>query len=202
MAEIEGDSNAQDQSLAKGLSLTLARTLLPATAFGLAALAILVAGLTIPIPGTGVVTDPREIFTTIGAGLTGPLGGIVIGILAGIGEPGGVMLASLLAHVSGGLWMGFSYKTLVHNPLKMPASLIGWVFLVLAYYYVFVVPGFVIGQALFYPEGFIEAYGAGTSLIRAYTILGWGALPEALLTALVTSLVFVALPIRYRRPLW
>ncbi len=202
MAEIEGDSNAQGQSLAKGLSLTLARTLLPATAFGLAALAIVGAGLTIPIPGTGVVTDPREIFTTIGAGLTGPLGGIVIGILAGIGEPGGIILASLLAHVSGGLWMGFSYKTLVHNPLKMPASLIGWVFLVLAYYYVFVVPGFVIGQALFYPEGFIEAYGAGTSLIRAYTILGWGALPEALLTALVTTLVLVALPKRYRRPLW
>ena len=134
--------------------------------------------------------------------MTGPLGGIVIGILAGIGEPGGLMLASLLAHVSGALWMGFTYKTLVHNPLKMPASLIGWVFLVLAYYYVFVVPGFVIGQALFYPEGFIEAYGAGTSLMRAYTILGWGALPEALLTALVTSLVFVALPVRYRRPLW
>ena len=32
--------------------------------------------------------------------------------------------------------------------------------MVLAYYYVFVVPGFVIGQALFYPEGFTEAYGA------------------------------------------
>lgn len=202
MAEMEGGGNAQDQSRKKVLSLTLARTLLPATAFGLAALAIVGAGLTIPIPGTGVVTDPREIFTTIGAALTGPLGGIVIGILAGIGEPGGVMLASVLAHVSGGLWMGFSYKNLVHNPLKMPASLIGWVFLVLAYYYLFVVPGFVIGQAIFNSEDFNELYGAGTSLMRAYTVLGWGALPEALLTALVTSLVLVALPIRYRRPLW
>ena len=202
MAGMEGGGNTQDRSRARGLSVSLVRTLLPATAFGLAALAIVLAGLTIPIPGTGVVTDPREIFTTTGADLTGPLGGIVIGILAGIGEPGGVMLASLLAHVSGGLWMGFSYKPLVHNSLKMPGSLIGWVFLVLAYYYVFVVPGFVIGQALFYPDGFIEAYGAGTSLIRAYTILGWGALPEALLTTLVTTLVLVALPIRYRRPLW
>ncbi len=199
---MEENVNPQDQSRAKWLSLSLVRMLLPATAFGLAALAIVGAGLTIPIPGTGVVTDPREIFTTTGAALTGPLGGIVIGILAGIGEPGGLMLASLLAHVSGGLWLGFSYKTLVHNPLKMPASLVGWVFLVLTYYYVFVVPGFVIGQALFYPEGFIEAYGVGTSLIRAYTILGRGALPEAFLTALVTSLIFVALPMRYRRPLW
>lgn len=199
---MERVGNTQELSRAKRLFLTLVRMLLPATAFGFAALAIVVAGLTIPIPGTGVVTDPREIFTTIGSAFTGPLGGIVIGLLAGIGEPGGVKLASLLAHVSGGLWIGFSYKTLVHNPLRMPASLIGWVLLVLAYYYVFVVPGFVIGQSVFYPEGFVESYGAGTSWIRAYTILGRGALPEALLTALVTSLVLVALPIRYRRPLW
>ncbi len=199
---MEEDGNTKAQSPVTRLSLLPVRTILTATAFGLAALAIVVAGLTIPIPGTGVVTDPREIFTTIGAGLTGPLGGIVIGIMAGIREPGGVMLASLLGHVSGGLWMGFSYKTLVHNPLKMPASLLGWVILVLAYYYVFVVPGFVIGQAIFYPEGFIEAYGAGTSLMRAYTVLGRGALPEALLTALVTTLVLAALPIRHRRPLW
>ena len=116
---MEENGNSQSQSRAKELSLTVVRTLLPATALGLAALAIVVSGLTIPIPGTGVVTDPREIFTTTGAALTGPLGGIVIGILAGIGEPGGLMLASLLAHVSGGLWMGFSYKTLVHNPLKI-----------------------------------------------------------------------------------
>ena len=79
-----------------------------AAVFGAAALAIVVAGLTIPIPGTGVVTDPREIFTTTGAALTGPFGGVIIGILAGIREPGGIVLASLLAHISGGLWMGLS----------------------------------------------------------------------------------------------
>ena len=85
------------------------RILLVAAAFGLAALAIVEAGLTIPIPGSGVVTDPREIFTTIGAGFTGPLGGIVIGLLAGFREPGGIVIASLLAHVAGGLWMGLAY---------------------------------------------------------------------------------------------
>ena len=55
-----------------------------AAAFGGAALALVLAGVTIPIPGTPIVTDPREIFTTIGASLTGPMGGIVIGLLAGI----------------------------------------------------------------------------------------------------------------------
>ena len=37
-------------------------------AFGGVALVIVLAELFVPIPGTGVVTDPREIFTTLGAG--------------------------------------------------------------------------------------------------------------------------------------
>lgn len=84
----------------------------------------------------------------------------------------------------------------------MPLSLLGWAALVLVYYYVFVIPGFVIGQAAFYPEGYGEAYGEGTSLIRAYAELGSGAGPEAALTTLVTSLAYIALPRRHRRPLW
>lgn len=189
--------------------LPSAKLLVVAAVFGAAALAIVVAGLTIPMPGTGVVTDPREIFTTTGAGLTGPFGGIVIGILAGIREPGGIVLASLLAHVSGGLWMGLSYKKLVREHTQMPFSVLGWAAIVLLYYYVFVVPGFVIGLHLFYPAVYAEEYGEGASLIRAYGELGighgergTGALPEALLTALITTLAFVALPRRHRRPLW
>ncbi len=177
--------------------------------FGAAALAIVVAGLTIPIPGSGVVTDPREIFTTTGAGLTGPFGGIVIGILAGIREPGGIVLASVLAHISGGLWMGFSYKKLVRERTQMPLSILGWAAIVLSYYYVFVVPGFVIGLDWFYPDVYTEAYGEGASLVRAYGELaigygerGTGVLPEALLTTLITTLAFLALPRRHRRPLW
>jgi hypothetical protein len=84
----------------------------------------------------------------------------------------------------------------------MPFLLAGWSLLVLAFYYVFAVPGFVIGQAIFYPEGFLDSYGAGASVINAYTILGRGVLAEALLTTAVTTLVFVALPRRHRRPLW
>lgn len=196
------DSETQKRSSSNDRLLSWARILLVSAVFGSAALAIVEAGLTIPIPGSGVVTDPREIFTTIGAAFTGPIGGIVIGLLAGFREPGGIMIASLLAHVSGGLWMGFAYKVLVYKHLKMPFLLAGWVVLVLVFYYVFVVPGFVVGQAIFYPEGFLDSYGADSSVIDAYAVLGWGALPEAVLTAIVTTLVFAALPRRRRRPLW
>lgn len=177
------------------------RTLLASLGFGMAALAVVEAGLTLPMPGSGVVTDPGEVFTTTGASFTGPVGGALIGILAGFREPE-IPLASVLAHALGGLWMAFSFKFLVHERLEMPAKVLGWAALVLVYYYVFVIPGFVIGQAVFYADGYAKAYGEGTSLLRAYGTLGEGALPEALLTTVVTSLAFIALPRRNRRPMW
>jgi hypothetical protein len=98
--------------------------------------------------------------------------------------------------------MGWAYKRLVHDRLTMPLALLGWAGLVMAYYFWFAVPGFVIGQTLFYADAFAEFYGAGTSLWEAYRILGMGALPEAVLTAAVTALALLALPRKYRRPLW
>ena len=172
--------------------------LLIAGVFGLTALAVVTAGLVLPLPGIEIVTDPREIFTTLGAGLTGPVGGVIIGILAGINEPGGIRWASILAHVAGGLWMGFSYRMLVHDRLQMPWRILGWAGLVLVYYYLVVAPGFVIGINLFYPE----TREPGVSAIGQYLTLARGVAPEALLTLLVTSLVLAALPRRRQRPLW
>jgi len=167
-----------------------------AAAFGGAALALVLAGITIPIPGTPVVTDPREIFTTTGASLTGPIGGIVIGILAGIAEPG-IPLASLLAHIIGGIYSGLVYKNLSwrfreNNVLR----LVLWAVQVLGYYILIVVPLFVVGLIVFYPD---PEYGGFLALLGA---LEGGALPEAILTTVVTTIIMAALPERYRRPLW
>ena len=176
--------------------------------FGGVALVVVLAKLIIPIPGTNVVTDPREIFSTLGAALTGPIGGLIVGVLAGIGEAfigapaERIPLASLLAHVAGGLWMGWAYKKLVFNRMQMPMLVLGWAALVVVYYFVFAIPGFVVGQSLFYPDQYVAFYGEGASLIEAYLTLSQGVVPEALITTLITSLVIVALPRRYRRPLW
>jgi hypothetical protein len=170
--------------------------------FGLIARIVVEVQLTLPIPGTGVVTDPREIFTTIGSGLTGPVGAVLIGILAGIREPGGIQWASLLAHISGALWVGFAYKKLVYERLRMPLMLLGWAGLVLTYYFVVVIPGFVIGLAVFYGALDSAASGQPSSLLLSYAELAQGVIPEALLTTVITSLVLIALPKKYRRPLW
>ncbi len=176
------------------------RPLAIALFFGTAALAIVLAGLTIPIAGTEVVTDPRELFTVLGAALTGPVGGLIIGILAGIAEPG-IPLAGVFAHVAGGLWAGFAYKKLVYDRVPMPYLLLGWVGVVLTYYYVVVIPGFVLGQALFYPSA-IGVDGEGLKLAAEYAALARGALAEAVFTTFLTTLVLLALPRKYRAPLW
>jgi hypothetical protein len=167
-----------------------------AAAFGGAALAIVLAGITIPIPGTVVVTDPREIFTTTGASLTGPIGGIVIGILAGIAEPG-IPLAGLLAHIVGGIYSGLVYKNLSWRFRENRIAQLGfWALQVLGYYILIVVPMFVVALILFYPD---PEYGGFFALLAALEV---GALPEAFLTTIVTTIILAALPERYRRPLW
>ena len=59
--------------------------------------------------------------------------------------PSNIPLAGLVAHLSAGLWMGLSYKKLVHEHTRMSLSILGWVTIVLAYYYAFAAPGLVIG---------------------------------------------------------
>lgn len=177
--------------------LLSARQVGVAAAFGGAALAVVLAGITIPIPGTPVVTDPREIFTTIGASLTGPIGGIVIGILAGIAEPG-IPLASLLAHIVGGIVNGFLYKNLAwrFNGKNKLVYLGLWALQVVIYYSLIIVPLFVTGIMIFYPDP------ANGTFLGFLTLLESSVLPEMLITTVVTTIIMASLPERFRRPLW
>ena len=176
--------------------LLSARQVGVAAAFGGAALAVVLAGLTIPIPGTPVVTDPREIFTNIGASLNVPIGVIVIGILDGIAEPG-IPLASLLAHIVGGIYNGLVYKNLSwrFNQNKVQ-SLVLWVLQVIGYYVLVVVPLFVVGLMMFYPDPEYGTFWAFLGTLEASVI------PELTFTAIVTTIIMAALPERFRRPLW
>lgn len=157
---------------------------------GLIALAMVLAQLTIPIPGTQVVTDPRELAVTIGAAISGPIGGVLIGLLAGAGVPH-MPLASILAHVVGSVGVGVLYKPL-YSHLTLPSRYAGWVGLIFIYYYGLLIPAFMTGMALFYGQTF--------DVLSLYSTIGRGALPEVLITAGLTTLVWYVLPKQYQQP--
>jgi hypothetical protein len=71
-----------------------------------------------------------------------------------------------------------------------------WALQVLVYYFIVVVPLFVVGLILFYPD---PEYGGFFALLG---VLEVGAAPEAIFTTVVTTIIMAALPLRYRRPLW
>jgi hypothetical protein len=94
--------------------------------------------------------------------------------------------------------MGFAYKKLVYTrlgPLWM--KLVGWAILVLIYYFVVVVPLFVVGIWIFYP-----AETGGEAFLTLLGVLEVGAVPEAVLTTIFTTIIMGIIPERLRRPVW
>lgn len=167
-----------------------------AAAFGGVGLAIILAGFTIPIPGTVMVSDPREIFTTIGASLTGPIGGMIVGLLSSVADPT-IQIASILAHILGGVYNGFVYK---HASWRFKdnkvVSLALWAAQVMVYYVFVIVPLLVAGLLIFFPD---PEYGGFFAMLGAIEV---GAIPEAIFTTIVTTVIMAALPEKFRRPLW
>lgn len=177
--------------------LISARAIGYAAAFGAGALLVVALGLTFPIPGLNVVTDPRESFVTLGGAFSGPIGAIIVGVLAGILEPGTPPIVSIIAHFGGALFMAVYYKYLVWRMRdNRPAFLGLWIVGVLLYYELIVVPLFTIGLVVFFPD---PEYGGFFGLL----VFLWGAvIVEMVLTMVITTIVHAAVPARFRRPNW
>lgn len=166
--------------------------LIVAIASGGFALLIVLAHLTIPIPGTDIVTDPREIFVIIGSAISGPIGAVIIGVLAGIGIAN-FPLASIAAHIVGALTVSLVYPML-HRRFSGAAYYLACSGLIFAYYYVLLMPVFLISRAVLYPGNSVS--------LQMYIQIAGGAWNEVLLTMLITLLVAAIMPGRFRKPLW
>jgi hypothetical protein len=180
---------------------TALKTLAIALPFGLAAFICVYGGLTTFIAGTGVVTDPREIFVTLGAALTGPVGALLISVLAGIYDAvPGLYPAMIAAHVAGALWMAVAYKKLVFEKLTSWLFFAAWIGLIAVYYFGVVIPVLVFGVSLS-PDLFARVFPdsrPGQALLDLYISL-W---PEAILTSLITAVFLALIPKKSRKPLW
>ncbi len=170
-----------------------------ALVFGAAGWLVLAVGLFIPIIGTGINADPHELFITLGAAFTGPIGGLVVAFIADSARQASPLKPLLIiGHLLGGLWMGVAYKTLVFRRLQMPLLPVGWIGLVLVYYYLILFPFIFVFDAF----GLLPPDFEQMTPWQIYFEAARLSTPEVLVITIVTTIIITALPSKYRRPLW
>ena len=186
---------------------TIWQPLLLGAVLGLLAGIATVTGLSFLTPG---ITDSAiGFFVTLfllAAALGGPLAGAIAPVLwviitASFGSPEmkailtipAVFWSNLLALGTTVALVGFGYR-LIFERVVMPARLLAWAAIVIAYYAISI-PSSIIPQYYFLGDPASEILPAILATYKTY-------IPQAIFDIIFTSLVFIALPARYRRPLW
>jgi hypothetical protein len=176
-------------------------------AIGMASAALIIAAAEanffIPL-GPDTSMGIGELFTTLSAAIGGPIASLttifvaygVVGMLHPEYFPDQpslyIILEDAIAHLSAMLMVVLIYtKFLYPRARRTGFFLAGWFLLVCAYYFLALLPLSVVFLNLIDPSR-----GA------TYFDFARGFLPEVLGTAIITTLIWLAAPIRYRRPLW
>jgi signal transduction histidine kinase len=153
------------------------------------------------LPGTGASTDPREIINSLGAAITGPIGGFIIGVLSSFADNPEIRLYIILQHIITATWIGIAYKKLSYERFNMPWQLLIWMLLMLAYYTVAYFPLWFVVY-LYYPSIYTIIVGSNLPFTESIFVLYKGWMPEIIFTTIFTMIVLVALPANLRKPLW
>lgn len=158
---------------------------------------------------TGITENAIGVHVTLfllAAALGGPLAGVIASVLFMIistlfSPPDmkalftipAVFWSNLLALAINLVLVSFAYR-LIFERVKMPARLLAWAGIVIAFY-VMISPSSIIPQYLLLGEPASEILPA---ILYSYESF----IPQAIFDIFVTSLVFIALPVAYLRPLW
>lgn len=162
---------------------------------------ITVADITVQV-SEEIILGPWEIINTISAALFGPIGLLIteLGLdisgylyfIKGTFPPPQdfyFMVGDYIAHTVSMLFVAFGYR-FIYRRMKMPSLLAGWVLIMGIYYLVEVV----LAVTLFN----IAVPELGTAYSMAFNSVRL----EFPLVTIITSLILLALPERYRRPQW
>lgn len=164
-----------------------------------------IAQFVIPLGGDTFI-GVGEIFATLASALGGPIA-VIVTLLVTYGgniilnidlftdiQSVYITLADATAHLCAMLVVAVAlcyYKLLYSYTRKTSVFLLGWFLTVCVYYYLVLLPLAVALQSLVNP-GFSATY---PSFAKDF-------LPEFLGTATITTLIWFAAPVRYRRPQW
>jgi hypothetical protein len=147
---------------------------------------------------------PQETLVIISAALGGPLSGIVTNFLQELGMhifllkgdfPGQpqlevlISIADFIAHTIALLAVAYCYRFLHQRTKKAYIFFAGWI-LIVVIYYILLLPLQSLLHNFLVPDLLLLS-----TLVR-------GAPPEFLMVAIISTLILIALPVRYRRPLW
>lgn len=168
-----------------------ARQLFVALGFGVVAAMVLFTGLSIPL-GHGLMAEPSEVFVTLGSALSGPFGGLVIGLLQGIVyAPERNVPSHMLAGFIWGAWYFVLYRWSLGEGRGKWTRAALWAVSIPVYYYLLLLPLHLL----------IASATLGVSFVPLYIETGTGLLPEVAFTLLVTTLVLLVIPEKWAAPI-
>ncbi len=178
------------------------KAILISFAFGALSFLLISLGVHFYLPGTGALTDPREIINSLGAAFAGPFGAVIIGTLSSLTEPSDdIRLFVICQHIISAVWVGWAYRNLLFNKFKMPTFIFGWIIILFVYYYITYLPGLILAY-YYFPNIYTTLVGFNAPLLNGTLSLYQGWIPELIFTMFFTSLVLLALPERIRKPKW
>lgn len=169
--------------------------------FGALSFLITAANITVQISDE-LILGPWEIINSLSAALFGPLGLLITELGLDISaylylikgtfpapQDFYFMVGNFLAHIAAMLVTAFGYR-FIYNRLKIPRLLVGWVLVLGINYF--------IGASLQVILFNLAVPGLGATFAVWFSNIRL----EFILVSVITSLILLALPERYRRPQW
>ncbi len=178
------------------------KSVLTAIFFGLVSMFTVLAGIHVYLPGSVSTTDPREIFNSIGSALTGPIGGIIISAISTLfAAPPEYKTYIFFTHFISAIWIGWAYKKLIYDKYEMPMLAFGWIVLMIIYY-LLSTEILIIASYFFIPSLYTELVGRQAPFIQSSLKYLYDYIPEFFFSTAISSLIIIALPFKFRKPLW
>ena len=179
------------------------RVLLIGIGLGLVGAVTLWAEMRIPLyPQLNIAADVREFFVVIGAWYLGPIGGLLTGAVSAAYSPIAnpfLHFSSWIAHSLAGLALGLVYSP--RNDLTARNFVFLWVRAILTYYLVLIVV-LIVFISLLVPSFFLSPDLPGGTVLQNYVVFISAVLPELGFVLVLTLIGMLALPKKYRKPLW
>ena len=171
--------------------LLSARQIGVAAAFGGAAAAVMILNITVPF-APGLALDLGEIFVSLGAALGGPIAGVIVGFLKGIGAgPDRNVPPHMLVGFVWGYWYLYLWKFTVNRKHGKWIRIALWTVSMPVYYYVFLLP------LLFW---IYATFTLNVPFVPFFTSVAPLVIPEMIGTTIVTDIVWLVLPDKFAAP--